>query len=433
LGKRKQDREVKPSDLENQQLHFKRDFSRNSVKIGFNLPCFTQEMLITGLLKFKTMNFKESLMSVTPKNLPKRVRVLVKDLLFQEKHQLTDTQVDIMSYIFNAFVWAMKVEGYIILTSKKITDDMPQIGQKTLEASLKELENKGLIEKNVVIVPPWNNSRARGIKITSNGMEYNSSLYAPSHQAIINAYQERIDELEKNQKERKDEPTTEKKICKSSDQKEQNGGRNSGQEKEIGSRTQSTQKNATGKAIGRCSLEFAQNSSEVTASASQNSEPRTQIPNFEDFIKKTRNRFLLTSEPICNRAEGWQKETTFYINSYGKLSLTTPSMNFLQVENAIDINKFWRWLFNNQHRVGEVIPLEKISENLLELNKKYRDKQIKINGKTRWIEELIPMTGGVAIKVKNEHRNVTILVNASKEPIAYAFDILERFISTLEE
>jgi DNA-binding PadR family transcriptional regulator len=154
-------------------------------------------MLITGLLKFKTMNFKESIMSVIPKNLPKRVRVLVKDLLFQEKHQLTDTQVDIMSYIFNAFVWAMKVEGYIILTSKKITDDMPQIGQKTLEASLKELENKGLIEKNVVIVPPWNNSRARGIKITSNGMEYNSSLYAPSHQAIINAYQERIDELEK--------------------------------------------------------------------------------------------------------------------------------------------------------------------------------------------------------------------------------------------
>jgi hypothetical protein len=43
------------------------------------------------------------------------------------------------------------------------------------------------------------------------------------------------------------------------------------------------------------------------------------------------------------------------------------------------------------------------------------------------------MTGGVAIKVRNEHRNVTILVNASKEPIAYEFDVLERFISTLEE
>jgi hypothetical protein len=84
-------------------------------------------MLIIGLLKFKMMNFKESVMSVTPKNLPNRTRVLVKDLLFQEKHQLSDTQVDIISYIFNAFTWAMKVEGYTILTTKKIISDMPQI------------------------------------------------------------------------------------------------------------------------------------------------------------------------------------------------------------------------------------------------------------------------------------------------------------------
>ena len=38
------------------------------------------------------MNFKESTISITPKNLPKRTRVLSKDLIFQEKHHLTDTQ-----------------------------------------------------------------------------------------------------------------------------------------------------------------------------------------------------------------------------------------------------------------------------------------------------------------------------------------------------
>ena len=378
-------------------------------------------------------------MSVTPKNLPKRTRVLVKDLLFQEKHQLTDTQVDIMSYIFNAFIWAMKVQGYIILTSKKITNDMPQIGKKTLEASLKELENKGLIEKNVLNIPCWDNSRARGIKITSNGMEYNSSLYTPSHQAIINAYQERIDELEKNQKEREDEPTTTKKICKSSDQKEQNGGRNLGQEKEIGSvhRTeqrgeQEIERNNTGSTI-ESSLEFAQNSSEVTASASQNSGAKAPVPSLEDFVKKIRNRFLLTSEPICNMVEGWQKETTFYINSYGKLSLTTPNMDFLQLDNPIAINKFWKWLFKNQNRIGKIIDFKQITENLPELNNRYKDKQIKINGKIRWIEELIDKNEGVAIKVRNEHGNVTILVNASKEPIVYGYDVLEKFISKVLE
>ena len=35
-------------------------------------------------------------MSVTPKNLPKRTKVLAKDLLFQEKNFLTDTQTDII-------------------------------------------------------------------------------------------------------------------------------------------------------------------------------------------------------------------------------------------------------------------------------------------------------------------------------------------------
>ena len=144
FGKRKQNREVKPPDLENQQLHFQRDFSEFFVKIGFNLSCFYQEMLIFGLLKFLNykflINFKESVMSVTPQNLPKRTRILVKDLLFQEKYQLTDTQVDIMSYIFNAFTWSMKVDGYMVLTSKKILGDLPQIGEKTLDATLRELE-----------------------------------------------------------------------------------------------------------------------------------------------------------------------------------------------------------------------------------------------------------------------------------------------------
>jgi len=51
--KRKQNREVKPLDDEINELHFQRDFSKISVKIGFNLSCFYQEMLIFGLLKFK--------------------------------------------------------------------------------------------------------------------------------------------------------------------------------------------------------------------------------------------------------------------------------------------------------------------------------------------------------------------------------------------
>ena len=50
-------------------------------------------------------------MSKAPQNLPKRTRVLVKDILFQEKYRLTHTQMDIMSYIINALVVAFRWNG----------------------------------------------------------------------------------------------------------------------------------------------------------------------------------------------------------------------------------------------------------------------------------------------------------------------------------
>jgi hypothetical protein len=285
-------------------------------------------------------------------------------------------------------------------------------------------------------------------------------LYAPSHQAIINAYQERIDELEKkalvSQNSGAQAPVPSLEIDNTSSEVTASVSQSSGAKAPVPSLeidnissevTASASQNSGAKApvptleIDNTSSEVMASASqedgvkapvpkesEVTALASQNSGAKAPIPNFEDFIRKTRNRFLLTSEPICNRVEGWQKETTFYINSYGKLSLTTPSMNFLQVENAIDINKFWRWLFNNQHRVGKLIDLEQMTNNLLELNNKYKDKEIKINGKTRWIEELVDKNEGVAIKVRNEHGSVAVLFNASKEPIVYGYDVLEKFL-----
>jgi hypothetical protein len=73
---------------------------------------------------------------------------------------------------------------------------MPQIGEKTLDASLRELENRGLIERKLIKIVQWNNAKVRGIKITSQGMEYNNSLYTPSHLSIMRGFEERIDELQ---------------------------------------------------------------------------------------------------------------------------------------------------------------------------------------------------------------------------------------------
>ena len=132
-----------------------------------------------------------------PNQLPKRTRVLVKDLLFKEKYMLTDTQLDIMAYIFNALIWSKKIGGYLILVNKKILSDLPQIGSKTLEASLKVLRDRGLIETRLISVPDWSYAQCRGILITPQGMEYNNSLYTPSQKSIVSLYENRIKDLNK--------------------------------------------------------------------------------------------------------------------------------------------------------------------------------------------------------------------------------------------
>jgi len=130
-------------------------------------------------------------MSVTPTKPKQRTQFLVKDILFQEKYKLSSTEVDLMSYIFNSMTWAFKVEGYLTITSKKFTDDLPHIGMKTVEASLRTLKQMELVEVEMIYHPIWK-SNVRGIRITSRGMEYGMKLYKPSEQKIKERYESEI-------------------------------------------------------------------------------------------------------------------------------------------------------------------------------------------------------------------------------------------------
>ena len=124
-------------------------------------------------------------MSQAPQNLPKRTRVLVKDILFQEKYRLTHTQVDIMAYIINAMLWTVKVGAFFPLTNKKFHKDLPQISEKTLEESLRVLKAMELIEVQMITVPKWNNAYVRGVSVLPKGLKYNSSYYKADEKEII--------------------------------------------------------------------------------------------------------------------------------------------------------------------------------------------------------------------------------------------------------
>jgi len=60
--------------------------------------------------------------------------------------------MDLMAYFVNLAFWTIVIEGYCVIATKKIMSDLPEMGQKTIEASLKRLKEVGLIETTIVEV-----------------------------------------------------------------------------------------------------------------------------------------------------------------------------------------------------------------------------------------------------------------------------------------
>ena len=75
-------------------------------------------------------------MSATPllNELPKCTRTTVIDHIFKRKYGLTLTQTIIMSYLLMLKNWSIFIDGYYILTTTKIENDLV-LGTKTVEAS----------------------------------------------------------------------------------------------------------------------------------------------------------------------------------------------------------------------------------------------------------------------------------------------------------
>ena len=119
----------------------------------------------------------------------------MQDFDFQAKYHLTHSQTDLISYLVNIISWAICIEGYYVIATRKIMSDLPSMGLKTIEASLKVLKDLELIESKVVKVTQWKGMpHIRGVKLTEKGKEYNAKLILPSQD-------ERVIELQKKNRE----------------------------------------------------------------------------------------------------------------------------------------------------------------------------------------------------------------------------------------
>ena len=344
-------------------------------------------------------------MSLAPNNIPKRTRVLAKDLIFQEKYNLTDTQIDIMAYIFNALGWAKKIDNYLLLSTKKILSDLPQIKEKTLEASLKALKDVGLIEVKMVVVPEWNNARIRGIYITSSGMSYNSSLYLPKIP---------VEDLEKERLKIELERAKEKIKLLENNLK---------------------------------NMEFQMNNKSIEIKPKKEEiEPKVvEKPKVEELKREYENltldefidniifEFGKKSKPICNNiGNGWLPKSTFYINSYNRLAIITPSGEYLQLKDPQKINQFWEWLYNNRDRVGVVHNFEKEVERL---NQEHQNKKLKFLKNEFLLHQVILLDDGfVKMKLKDiESGNIVTIVDKNKKEMKYDIENCEDIILYCEK
>ena len=365
------------------------------------LSDFYQEMLVAGLLKIKKFNFQGFTMSQSPQKLPKRTRVLVKDILFQEKYKLSHTQVDIMAYIINASMWAVRVGSFFPITNKKFHTDLPQIGEKTLEEALRELKSMELIEVQMITVPQWNNARVRGIQVLPKGLEYNSYFSQMGENEIISHLKHLNMELMAQLKEKDNIIKTEK-ITENETQAEE----------------KVTKKESKDDKIIEDAIEDKNKYSDL---------------GFTEFVKTVTKEFGQTSQPICNGVKGWKKETLFYINSYNKLTIVNQSGEAVQLKNPVEISNFWKYLYENRDKIGQVRDFSKETLTIDELNSRYAKMDIILNGTIFQIDKITKFKDGVKVSIKNMTNGDIVVISRDGEAVSFGLQECEDVILGLRE
>ncbi|SFV67516.1 hypothetical protein MNB_SV-14-170 [hydrothermal vent metagenome] len=296
---------------------------------------------------------------------PQRTQILVKDLFFQQKYNLTHSQTDLMAYLVNVVYWAINVGGYYVITTSKIMSDLPEMGKKSIEANLKVLKDLGLIESKIVEVREWKGKpKVRGIKLPEKGLEYNAKLVLPPQDERVRELQKEKAELERKNQELEE-------------------------------------------IIKRLSVSESLSSNEPK---SETENPKPLIINLptesevEIFTAEVTKRFGKSLEPICNFVPTFKKETTFYINSYNKLAIITPKGDYKQLSDPIQIKRFWQWLDEHQERIGKVIDFKKPLD-LEELKERYLGVEILLSNQEFILEEFVAVKNGVKIKIRDKLTN----------------------------
>ena len=343
------------------------------------------------------MIFKEQTMSTTP-NTPEIVTTTpIKDTVFQKKYELTDLQLDLMYYLFNALKWATDIDGFMVIVDSKICKDLPSMTVTSIGESLEVLANKSLIEMKMIPVPKWNFNVGRGFRVTELGLEYQiyrpqepvneptteettkPSTDKPTHEQttepvesvidpkddIIEKLKREIENLKEIAKDKKPQEQKDVELPKSKDvpippvdaKKREISPKQPVDTKEEIKPTVEAEKTSS-PSIQDIIKKRLKKAKKTNQTASDSGYDFFFQNNFLEFGRIIKDVFGEFGTPICNNVEGYDRETLFYINSYKQVSTINRDWGYRQISNPQHINDFWRWLFLNQDRVADIVDFE---------------------------------------------------------------------------
>ncbi|SFV51407.1 hypothetical protein MNB_SV-12-338 [hydrothermal vent metagenome] len=235
----------------------------------------------------------------------------------------------------------------------------------------------GLIEVEMITVPTWKNARVRGISVLPKGLEYNSSYYRADEQKIIESLKEQLRVANEKLK----------------------------------------------------NLETTETENKIVEEAKETEDTSTKYDDLEftELVKTVTKEFGATSEPICNGVKGWQKETKFYINSYNKLTILSPSGDIVQLKNPIEISDFWKYLDKNRDKIGEVIDFEK-ELTVDELNRRYMGLDIDLNGRKFSVYKIEELQNGVKVALKDSSSGKIVAISRGGKPTILGLKECEEFL-----
>ncbi len=372
-------------------------------------------MLVLRLLN----NYSRILMSVVPtKTLPKCTRTIVLDTLFQEKYDLTYTQTCVMYYLLLLRTWVTyKEDDYCVILSSKIEKDL-RLHPKTVEASLTRLKQLDLIKTKRCIVKDWEASKSfRGIAITELGKEYSLSHYKEEqHQHTLELEKEneiyRVEndaiyaqnmELERIQKALEAENSILNMQLEAEDRLNQDAIKALEENRALKEKNLSLE----------LKVAELEKRLELTENLSKEEEKQKE-KDIEDFRDKIIRKYARSGKAICNgvkNSDGWLIETKFYINAYSRLTTYLPNDKKPKlIDEPKQVENFWRWLFDHQHRVDNLVDEKKVAD--ISSLTPYLGATISQNNTLYRIEKFKAVIGGVKILISNEEGALSTMGNS---------------------